>query len=152
MTIENVAKIQSFGGNFMGYGRKTKKDRIVAWRLENPASGKKECKAELGISYPTIRLYWDNCGLEKELSAREIVISWCKKNPKGLMSFCMEETGLCYRTVKKYWAGKPVSPKSNGKMNAQSSVKKTEIKAEVSHRSKEDKESGQLDLFSFFQD
>lgn len=43
-----------------GNGRKPKKDIIKEWRVEHPNGLKKQCKDETGLTYPTIRKWWDN--------------------------------------------------------------------------------------------
>lgn len=42
-----------------GNGRKPKKHVVAEWRLKNPNGSKAECKKETGLSYPTIRKWWN---------------------------------------------------------------------------------------------
>lgn len=42
-----------------GNGRKELKNAVYSWRKSNPDSTKSDCRKELGLSYPTIRKWWD---------------------------------------------------------------------------------------------
>lgn len=43
----------------------TKRQEVIRWRKENPSGSKSECKNATGISYPTIRKYWNDIDDEK---------------------------------------------------------------------------------------
>lgn len=43
----------------------TKRQEVIKWRKENPSGSKSECKNATGISYPTIRKYWNDIDDEK---------------------------------------------------------------------------------------
>lgn len=40
-------------------GSGTAQEQVLSWRSENPQGSKKECKEATGLSYPTIRRWWD---------------------------------------------------------------------------------------------
>ncbi len=40
-------------------GAPIKKDIVKEWQAENPNGTKKECKDDTGLTYPTIRKWWD---------------------------------------------------------------------------------------------
>ena len=42
-----------------GNGRKTKEELIKEWRVAHPEGTKKQCKEDIGLTYPTIRKWWN---------------------------------------------------------------------------------------------
>ena len=40
-------------------GSGTAQEAVQRWRLDNPEGSKKECKEATGLTYPTIRKWWD---------------------------------------------------------------------------------------------
>lgn len=42
-----------------GNGRKSKKDIVIVWRRNYPDGSKKQCKDDTGLTYPTIRKWWN---------------------------------------------------------------------------------------------
>lgn len=51
-----------------GNGRPAAQEKVLMWRASNPDGTKKQCKDETGLTYPTIRKWWDTSGtFEKKL-------------------------------------------------------------------------------------
>ena len=46
-------------GNGRPAGSGTAQDKILEWRADHPEGTKKQCKDETGLTYPTIRKWWD---------------------------------------------------------------------------------------------
>lgn len=45
-------------------GRKSKEDIVLEWKNKNPNGTKKQCKEETGLTYPTIRKYWNKVKID----------------------------------------------------------------------------------------
>ena len=43
-----------------GNGRKSAQEQVKEWQAANPTGTKSQCKTETGLTYPTIRRWWNS--------------------------------------------------------------------------------------------
>lgn len=58
-----------------GNGRPSKQELVLDWRQQHPEGRKSDCHRDTGLSYPTIRKWWDTwwgVGVKKENSGKEL--------------------------------------------------------------------------------
>lgn len=78
-----------------GNGRPSKRDIVMAYRQEHPKATKTDCKNDTGLTYPTIRKYWDDCDIIKnwvsveqgqlkaKIISKELSDAFCEADGKG---------------------------------------------------------------------
>lgn len=55
-----------------GNGRPTAQRTVYWWRMLNPEGSKKKCKDETGLTYPTIRKWWDSIQKGSSITSDEL--------------------------------------------------------------------------------
>ena len=63
-----------------GNGRPSKKQIVYDWLYAHPFGSKSECKADTGLTYPTIRKWWDECEREVFHRMDEEVYDFCMES------------------------------------------------------------------------
>ena len=63
-----------------GNGRPSKKQIVFDWLYQHPWESKSACKADTGLTYPTIRKWWDICKSEVFSQMDQDVIDFCMED------------------------------------------------------------------------
>lgn len=63
-----------------GNGRPIKKQIVYDWLHSHPLGRKSECKSDTGLSYPTIRKWWDECQREVFHRMDEDILDFCMES------------------------------------------------------------------------
>ena len=56
-------------------GSGSAQEQVLTWRAENPNGSKKECKEATGLTYPTIRRWWDTI-MDKKKDNAAVPVDW----------------------------------------------------------------------------
>ena len=81
--------------------RKTHAGAIKAWIVAHPYGLKKQCAADLGITWQTVNNHWSAAGgLD---GPKEIIPKYREDNPSAKVKDCIEATGFSEITVRRYW-------------------------------------------------
>ena len=63
-----------------GNGRPSKKQIVYDWMYAHPFGSKSECKSDTGLTYPTIRKWWDECHREVFQKIEEETYDFCMES------------------------------------------------------------------------
>lgn len=68
-------------------GSGTAADKVRVWRIEHPDGTKSQCKSETGLTYPTIRKWWDSKSLDDDgcINIDDINLDFIKTDENGYM-------------------------------------------------------------------
>ena len=68
-------------------GSGTAADKVRVWRIEHPDGTKSQCKSETGLTYPTIRKWWDSKSSDDDgcINVDDINLDFIKTDENGYM-------------------------------------------------------------------